>query len=546
MSRSAADATSSAPSNPPDDRRRHKTPRRSSSTSPSRHTLPTHPHAVPGASSSSNIVSQDPPTTSSSRVPTPSAPAPASDPESSHRRRKRERSSPSGSSSQGDMADTEMEGGPSKPSTSESAPEGAPPKKKRTRTLTTPHQAAVLHALLAQSRFPTTQMREEVGRSIGLSARKVQNQRQKARRPRGQATTTSAPLTRPPQFGPFTNAPPGGAASDISPTAMTMHSGSSASADGFFPRGLGGMSEMPYGTAGPSSRGPLERFAPAHRDAYFPEEYGRVGAPSAQLAGPGIPGSSRRGLLDDPAWRRPAQGFPGPPSASASASAMEPPEMYRATARPGRPPGEQGPALTLSLPPVLATRIDTRRGGPGSSPVTPLSASAGAGPYPTLASLSALESSASAHRTRASDEMRRTFPPANVDFSGPRGPPLNIPPPFTLQPRPLWDDPAFSPYNRGRRSSPPTPSFGESPTALHSPFGVEPLPSISAVVPLPVPVPMAAPAGPSPGARRQTLSTTSTTTLHDPDPDPDPTTTQTNDHHNHHRQHPVIFNIAAY
>ena len=50
------------------------------------------------------------------------------------------------------MADTEMEGGPSKPSTSESAPEGAPPKKKRTRTLTTPHQAAVLHALLAQVR----------------------------------------------------------------------------------------------------------------------------------------------------------------------------------------------------------------------------------------------------------------------------------------------------------------------------------------------------------------------------------------------------------
>lgn len=68
-------------------------------------------------------------------------------------------------------------------------------KPKRTRQLTTPQQAAVLHALLAQvilrtilnlardlleiiqihqSRFPTTQMREEVGRQIGLSARKVQ------------------------------------------------------------------------------------------------------------------------------------------------------------------------------------------------------------------------------------------------------------------------------------------------------------------------------------------------------------------------------------
>lgn len=71
-------------------------------------------------------------------------------------------------------------------------PHPQPVKKKRTRTLTTPHQSAALHALLAQvgtsdcpifwliipihlqSRFPTTAMREQLGRSIGLSARKVQ------------------------------------------------------------------------------------------------------------------------------------------------------------------------------------------------------------------------------------------------------------------------------------------------------------------------------------------------------------------------------------
>ena len=97
-------------------------------------------------------------------------------------------------SSQGDMADNEMEAGSSTQPAEQTAP-APPPKKKRTRTLTTPHQAAVLHALLAQvrvnhlliaatligrprltlqSRFPTTAMREEVGRSIGLSARKVQ------------------------------------------------------------------------------------------------------------------------------------------------------------------------------------------------------------------------------------------------------------------------------------------------------------------------------------------------------------------------------------
>lgn len=61
------------------------------------------------------------------------------------------RSSPSASSSQGDMADTELEGGSGQPTEQgESVPPPPPPKKKRTRTLTTPHQSAVLHALLAQ------------------------------------------------------------------------------------------------------------------------------------------------------------------------------------------------------------------------------------------------------------------------------------------------------------------------------------------------------------------------------------------------------------
>lgn len=99
------------------------------------------------------------------------------------------RSRASSSESQGGMADTE-EAEPSHHS-QRTPPPTNPQKKKRTRTLTTPHQSAVLHALLAQvsptltssnnfsdrhlkSRFPTTAMREEVGRSIGLSARKVQ------------------------------------------------------------------------------------------------------------------------------------------------------------------------------------------------------------------------------------------------------------------------------------------------------------------------------------------------------------------------------------
>ncbi|KAJ2976077.1 hypothetical protein NUW54_g11629 [Trametes sanguinea] len=195
MSRNPADVPSSA-TNPTDDQRR--SPR--GLYSPHRHTLPSDPATQPpqGASSSTHTASEQPPLSSPSRGEATAAATATSDFESESQRieRRVERSSPSASSSQGDMADTEMEAGPSKATTSESAPEGPPPKKKRTRTLTTPHQAAVLHALLAQSRFPTTQMREEVGRAIGLSARKVQNQRQKARRPRGQAAT-SAPLPVP-------------------------------------------------------------------------------------------------------------------------------------------------------------------------------------------------------------------------------------------------------------------------------------------------------------------------------------------------------------
>lgn len=64
-----------------------------------------------------------------------------------------ERASPSSdSSSQSGMADNETEAERSQQS-EVSAPVTAPPKKKRTRTLTTPHQSAVLHSLLAKVRL---------------------------------------------------------------------------------------------------------------------------------------------------------------------------------------------------------------------------------------------------------------------------------------------------------------------------------------------------------------------------------------------------------
>ncbi|KAF8265873.1 hypothetical protein EI94DRAFT_1702164 [Lactarius quietus] len=198
-------------------------------------------------------------------------------------------SSPSTGSSHGHAADTEMDApGPSgasgaentrqtgeKRRESDSPPSQPPAKKKRTRTLTTPHQSAVLHALLAQSRFPTTAMREEVGRSIGLSARKVQvwfqNQRQKARRPRNQ---DSAPLTRPPQYGAFPNV------LSLTPT--------------------GGPSSFPHGEGQTFYIAPPPPFIRFNAGQEFSSREEAIGSsvtgtrtsPIGHLSGPGVPGAS--------------------------------------------------------------------------------------------------------------------------------------------------------------------------------------------------------------------------------------------------------------
>ncbi|BGP50276.1 hypothetical protein JCM10450v2_006192 [Rhodotorula kratochvilovae] len=73
---------------------------------------------------------------------------------------------------------------------------GKEPAKKRSRTLTTPAQTAVLNALLAKTRFPSTETREEVGKQIGMSARRVQiwfqNRRQSQKRQRDREAQEAA------------------------------------------------------------------------------------------------------------------------------------------------------------------------------------------------------------------------------------------------------------------------------------------------------------------------------------------------------------------
>ncbi|KAI0263549.1 hypothetical protein BC834DRAFT_971244 [Gloeopeniophorella convolvens] len=272
------------------------------------------------------------------------------------------RSSPSNASSrgEGDLADTEMEPGPSagpsadpraEPSAgpgadaarqarekSDDGAAAAPPplKKKRTRTLTTPHQSAVLHALLAQSRFPTTAMREEVGRSIGLSARKVQVWFQaslerplKARRPRSQG---SAPLTRPPQYGAFSNlpasAPPAVGPSQLSPSS--------------------GQSTFYAAPPGPFGQFSLRQEYLEHED---PARAPMAGpSPSTgYLSGPGVPGAS-----SSLAPRYPPGPPPPPPPAGYPPQRWSPYESHPSTRPPFSEPRLPAPSrdFTYSLPPL--------------------------------------------------------------------------------------------------------------------------------------------------------------------------------------------------
>lgn len=199
-------------------------------------------------------------------------------------------SSPSTGSSHGHAADTEMDApGPSGASGAENTrqtgekrresdplPSQPPAKKKRTRTLTTPHQSAVLHALLAQSRFPTTAMREEVGRSIGLSARKVQvwfqNQRQKARRPRNQ---DSAPLMRPPQYGAYPNV-----------LSLTPSTGGPTS----FPHSEG--QTFYIAPPAPFIRFDVGQDSSSREETLGSSVTGTRSSPIGHLSGPGVPGAS--------------------------------------------------------------------------------------------------------------------------------------------------------------------------------------------------------------------------------------------------------------
>ncbi|KAF9039226.1 hypothetical protein BJ165DRAFT_1531318 [Panaeolus papilionaceus] len=316
------------------------------------------------------------------------------------RARPDDHSSPS-SDSQDDMADTELEArtpdraDPQPPSTT------ALPKKKRTRTLTTPHQSAVLHALLAQSRFPTTAMREEVGRSIGLSARKVQiwfqNQRQKARRPRSKS---DAPMNRT-QYGPFPNTPESSAGIHIFEERSIDHPpyNDSVSADV-----QPGLNEPPARLLGPGVPGAVG-YAPQHSYRQIPP----ISAPPTE--GRFSMGSSF------PRASSPVYASPRAHSMSLTRPATSQPAHWR----------ERDPSRTL--PPLTMTRPSSAAHGSRRLP----SSSGPSHPY--------MLSRPMFHPPRSTSPEPRFahLPPDPVNR-----PPLNLPPPFTLQPPPQWDESSFS------------------------------------------------------------------------------------------------------
>ncbi|KAJ7450072.1 hypothetical protein B0H11DRAFT_325921 [Mycena galericulata] len=333
------------------------------------------------------------------------------------------------SDSQSGMADTE-EAEVTSPYSETSPPAVAPLKKKRTRTLTTPHQSAVLHALLAQSRFPTTAMREEVGRSIGLSARKVQiwfqNQRQKARRPGSQSDTS--------QSGPqqqYSSHP-------------TMQPSYSTVAEHAMPREREGRA-IPHAYSGYP---PSEQFLAS------------VDAPP-QLLGPGMPGrSSQRGrpilhlAPNDPYSRD----LPAPPFSSRSLPGPRSLDSENSEGTfPFRRTHENDPSRTL--PPLIFNQPPRRLDVHSSSSMLARSA-------PTTPSHASFLTSPSPSPTFAHNA------PEQPSYSTSA---LGLPPPFTLQPQPQWDSssshrPQSSSWSRSgsrstRDSSSPPTSFLSEPMA---------------------------------------------------------------------------------
>ncbi|TCD65010.1 hypothetical protein EIP91_003331 [Steccherinum ochraceum] len=231
--------------------------------------------------------------------------------------------------------------------------------------------------------------------------------------------------------------------------------------------------------------------------------FGRpAGGLATQLSGPGIPGPSTEPVLIGPAprgrsigprtrrgsVRLPSSRYADPyPRASTSGDSLD---AHRLTPRPARslPPANvplrEEDEFPITLPPLLLSR--------SPSPETSQAMGSGAGWRPRVRS-----PLGSSHGAGPSGLHLQSFSDLESPFAH-QSPGLNIPPPFTLQPPPLWDDPAFSPYNPpgpssrpgssyrtsishtlSRSQAPPPTPFGSGFTTTTSPTSPTALPSLT-------------------------------------------------------------------
>lgn len=229
------------------------------------------------------------------------------------------------------------------------------------------------------------------------------------------------PLTRPPQYGPFPSAASGSSHGEL---GMGMEQALTDSGSQAAHMLAGGLFTSPHGPA----------TDPAWRELHSPEGYRRTAGFTAQLSGPGIPGSATSPSSPE-SFRGPEASRP-----RTSYTAMGNPRRHTITRPwtserpehlhvvPNVPPPihRHSTDFAVRLPPLQLSRPRSRTFGEhGTSRGirSPL-ARAGSPPVPTR------------------------LPPLHPDSPFAYEPPFRLPPPFTLQPRPQWDDPSFNPYSR--------------------------------------------------------------------------------------------------
>ena len=207
---------------------------------------------------------------------------------------------------------------------------------------------------------------------------------------------------------------------------------------------------------------PLSASSSASADFFtqqqeFLSEGHRRRSSTSQLSGPGVPGSSVSlpGYAADPFPSRLAE-YPAHPSSF---------ELVTSRSSTSREPGE---------PPFTSRRSELhhrRRQSGGEYPITLPPLRLPRSPSPGAQSAPVQSSGAGFPITRggALSSAPAVLPPPGVP--GEQIPPY-IPPPFTLEPQPLWDDSAFSPFNRPHPSTydqVPSPTHYQHPTSTMPP-----------------------------------------------------------------------------